>query len=425
MMLSALDLARRVEAGTLTPAAVIDLCAEAIAAREDMIGAFTALDIDGARRRAGDDAAALRALPLRGLPAGVKDIFDTADLPTQYGSPIYANHRPAADAAIVSMLRRAGGLLLGKTVTTEFASLHPGRTRNPHNLQHTPGGSSSGSAAAVAAGMLPLAFGSQTGGSVIRPAAFCGVAGFKPSFKLFPTVGMKCFSWHLDTVGLFAAGVVDLAYAAAGLTGRDLRIDQSAPGTPRVALLRTQRWADVSAAMQGTVEEAARKVAAAGATVSELVLPPIFEDAYRAQGIIQDYEAWRALAFEYDRHRDRLSPVLRQQLEGAAATDVETYDDARRTTRRARQAFGDLAADFDVILTPSAPGAAPHSLNSTGLPTFNKLWTLLGNPCVNVPGLADATGLPLGIQVVGRFGRDRDALAAARFVEGAISRTRI
>jgi Asp-tRNA(Asn)/Glu-tRNA(Gln) amidotransferase A subunit family amidase len=421
MMLSALDLARRIDAGALTPAGVIELCADAIAAREGVIGAFTALDIEGALRRAREDATPLGTLPLRGLPAGVKDIFDTADLPTQYGSPIYAGHRPAADAAIVSMLRRAGGLLLGKTVTTEFASLHPGRTRNPHNLHHTPGGSSSGSAAAVAAGMLPLAFGSQTGGSVIRPAAFCGVAGFKPSFKLFPTVGMKCFSWHLDTVGLFAAGVVDLAYAAAALTGRDLRVDQAEPGTPRVGLLRTPRWPEVSAAMQGTVETAGRKLAGAGAAVSELVLPPIFEDAYRAQAIIQDYEAYRSLAFEYDRHRDRLSALLRQQLEGAAATDVERYDDARRTTRRARQAFGDLAADFDVILTPSAPGAAPHGLNSTGLPIFNKLWTLLGNPSVNVPGLTDATGLPLGIQIVGHFGRDRDALAAARLVEGAIA----
>ena len=213
-MLSALDLARRIEAGELTPRAVVEICAEAIAAHEPQIGAFAALDLDAARRAAEDSR--LAATPLRGLPVGVKDIFDTADLPTQYGSRIYAGHRPRADAAVVAMVRRAGGLVLGKTVTTEFASLVPAGTRNPRNLAHTPGGSSSGSAAAVAAAMLPIALGSQTGGSVIRPAAFCGIVGFKPSYQLIPTVGMKAFSWHLDTVGLFAAGVADVGVRSGG-----------------------------------------------------------------------------------------------------------------------------------------------------------------------------------------------------------------
>src|SRR5580700_10093552 len=233
-MLSALDLARRIEAGELTPRAVVDMCADAIAARDGDVGAFVALDLDAARRAADD--ARLVASPLRGLPVAFKDIFDTADLPTQYGSRIYAGYRPRADAAAVSLVRRAGGIILGKTVTTEFASLQPAATRNPRNLAHTPGGSSSGSAAAVAAGMLPVACGSQTGGSVIRPAAFCGVAGFKPSFKILPTVGMKCHSWHLDTAGLFAAGIADVAFAAAAISGRELRIDPSEPVPPRIAL---------------------------------------------------------------------------------------------------------------------------------------------------------------------------------------------
>ena len=239
-MLSALDLVARIDAGTIAPLGVVDICAAAIARREGDLGAFAALDIEAARRAAADPA--LRLAPLRGLPVGIKDIFDTADFPTRYGSPIYAGHRPRADAALVTLVRRAGGLLLGKTVTSELASLEPSATRNPHNLAHTPGGSSAGSAAAVAAGMVPIALGSQTGGSIIRPAAFCGVAGLKPSFRLMPTVGMKCFSWSLDTAGLFAASVADLAFAAAAITGRDLRVDTRDGGAPTLAIARTHIW---------------------------------------------------------------------------------------------------------------------------------------------------------------------------------------
>jgi len=415
-MLSALDLARRIESGTLTPAAVIDRCAEAIAAREAEIGAFASLDIAGARARAQNTGA------LHGLPVGIKDIIDTADFPTEYGSPIYAGYRPRADGALVSLVRRAGGVVLGKTVTTELAYLHPGKTRNPRNPAHTPGGSSSGSAAAVAAGMLPIAFGTQTGGSVIRPAAYCGVAGFKPSFRLLPTVGMKCFSWSLDTPGLFAAGVADVAYAAAAITGRDLRVDRTAPLPPRVALVRTHIWSQASEAMRNAVESAARAAENAGAQVSEVTLPTIFEEAFRAHPTVQDFEAYRALAFEYDRHRDRISPILRDLLDAAAAITPQAYDEARRTTRRARHAMTELMTDFDALLTPSAPGAAPHSLASTGTAIFNRLWTLLGTPCVNVPGIDDEAGLPLGVQLVGRFGRDHATLAAALFVETAIAR---
>jgi Asp-tRNA(Asn)/Glu-tRNA(Gln) amidotransferase A subunit family amidase len=420
-MLSALDLARRIEAGELTPAAVIERCTEAIGAREPDVGAFASLDLDAAREHARRAAAALAAKPLRGLPVGIKDIFDTADLPTEYGSPIYAGHRPKADAALVSLVRRAGGIVLGKTVTTEFASLQPAATRNPHNLDHTPGGSSSGSAAAVAAGMLPVACGSQTGGSVIRPAAFCGVAGFKPSFKLLPTVGMKCCSWYLDTAGLFAARVADAAFAAAAISGRELRIDRSEPAAPRIAVARTHLWPEASEAMRRALEHAARRAEAAGAVVKDLALPPGLEKAFDAHTAIHEYEVYRALAFEYDHHRAQLSPRLRERIERGAAIAAEDYDAARRTTRRARQLFADLAADFDVILTPSAAGAAPSGLASTGAPTFNKLWTLLGNPCVNVAGLSDAAGLPLGLQIVGRFGRDRAALEAAAFLERVIA----
>jgi Asp-tRNA(Asn)/Glu-tRNA(Gln) amidotransferase A subunit family amidase len=419
MMLSALDLARRIEAGELKPRAAVELCAAAIAAREPDIRAFVTLDLDAARRAA--DEPRLAALPLRGLPVAFKDIFATADLPTQYGSPIYAGYRPRADASAVAMTRSAGGVVIGKTVTTEMASLVPSVTRNPHNTAHTPGGSSAGSAAAVAAAMVPIAFGTQTAGSVIRPAAFCGVAGFKPSYRLIPLVGVKDVSWHLDTAGLFGAGVADVAFAAAAILGRDLRIDRADPAPPRIALVRTHLWPQASPAMHKAVETAARIAEAAGANVTELTLPPMLEQGYTAQFIIQDYENLRALAFEYERHRDKIDSRLREQLDAAVKISADDYDTARRTASRARQVLADAMADHDVILTPSAPGAAPAGLASTGNPMFSRLWTLMGSPCVNVPGLNE-NELPLGVQIVGRFGRDRATLEAALFLEQAIKR---
>lgn len=419
-MLSALDLVRRIEAGALSPRGAVELCAEAIEAREKEVGAFVALDLEGARQRADDPA--LAAMPLAGLPVAFKDIFATADLPTQYGSPIYAGYRPRADAAAVALTWRAGGVVIGKTVTTEMASMVPAGTRNPHNLAHTPGGSSSGSAAAVAVGMVPLALGTQTAGSVIRPAAFCGTAGYKPSYRLIPLVGVKDVAWHLDTAGLFGAGVADVAFAAAAILQRDLRVDRAAPSAPRIALARTHLWPQATPAMQHALETAARIAQAAGATVRDVTLPKILEDGHAAQFVIQDYETFHALAFEYDRHRDLIGQQLREQLDRGAAISADTYDAARRTASRARQVFADTMTDYDVILTPSAPGAAPRGLETTGDPAFNRLWTLLGTPCINVPGLFDNEGLPLGIQIVGRFGRDQAALEAARFVEEAVKR---
>jgi Asp-tRNA(Asn)/Glu-tRNA(Gln) amidotransferase A subunit family amidase len=419
MRLSAVDLARRIAAGELTAAHVVDLCAQAIVRLEPKIGAFAALDLAGAKRAA--EAPGLAQTPLAGLPVGIKDIYDTADMPTSYGSPIYASHRPTSDATMVMLVRRAGGVIAGKTVTAAFASREDAPTRNPLDPARTPGGSSSGSAAAVAAGMLPVALGSQTGGSTIRPAAYCGVAGYKPSFRLLPTVGMKCFSWSLDTVGLFAASVADAAFAAAAISGRDLRVDGRPPTVPAIAIVRSDAWDDASSPMQSAVEEAARSAERAGATIKDLPLPMIFADASRAHRTIVGHEAYRALAFEYDHHRDRLGPLLREQLDEAAAISNDDYDDARRTVRRARQSFVDLLPDGTVILTPSAPGVAPLG-SVSGEPIFNRLWTLLGTPCVNVPGVTDPAGLPLGVQIVARFGRDRFALASAAFLEAALAR---
>src|SRR3954466_7659483 len=421
-LLSALDLARRVEANELTPEGIVDLCAAAVAAREDDVGAFTHLALEAARKLARQDAARLAASPLRGLTVARKNIYDTADMPTEYGSAAYKGHRPAADASPVTMFKRAGAVVIGKAVTTEFAHQQTGKTRNPHNLEHTPGGSSSGSAAAVAAGMIPIATGSQTAGSVIRPGSYCGVAAFKPSYKLIPTIGVKCYAWSLDTVGLYGAGIADVAFATAAMTGRDLRVDRATPSAPRVALVRTHIWADASPDMQNAIDATARAMEAAGASVKEVTLPPLLEDAWRAHKIIILYEAGLSYAYEYDNKRDLLGSKTVAMLNDAAKVSVDAYDDARRTANRARLALADLMGDYDVILTPSAPGAAPHGIGATGVANFNWLWTLMGTPCVNVPALTDPTGLPLGVQIVGRFGRDRAALEAALFAEQALAR---
>jgi Asp-tRNA(Asn)/Glu-tRNA(Gln) amidotransferase A subunit family amidase len=257
---------------------------------------------------------------------------------------------------------------------------------------------------------------------VIRPAGFCGVAGYKPSFGLLPTIGMKCLSWHLDTAGLFAAGVADVAFAAATVSGRDLRVDRIPPASPRIAVLREHPWPAASEDMVAAVDTAARAAAAGMARIRDVRLPPVVAAAFKIHGTIQGYEAARSLAFEYDRHRDRLGKNLREMIETGTKVGAEAYDEARRTSSRARQSLTDLMADFDVILSPSAPGIAPEGLASTGTSVFNRLWTLMGVPCVNVPGLADDNGMPLGVQVIGRFGNDRATLEAALFVESALAR---
>jgi Asp-tRNA(Asn)/Glu-tRNA(Gln) amidotransferase A subunit family amidase len=411
-MLSIIDLIRRIDEGELTPAAAVGLARDAILRRDDEIRAFVTVDHAAAVGREG---------PLRGIAVGVKDIIDTADLPTENGSPIYSGWRPKADAPIVSLARRAGATILGKTATTPFAYLDPTQTRNPHRLDHTPGGSSSGSAAAVAAGLVPLAIGTQTGGSVIRPASYCGVAAIKPSYRVLPAVGIKTFSWSLDTPGLFAAGVADLAYALAAMTGRD-EVRAATFGDARIRIgVVTQDFAGAAeaesvAALQAAVAAAERR----GAVVRTVTLPTPLADAFLAHRPLQDFEARQALSWEFDRHRDLLPPLLRQLLEDAQSLTAKDYDAARRTAHRARGVLAEVFAECDALLTFSAPGAAPHGLGSTGDARFNRLWTLMGNPCVNVPGIRTADGLPVGVQVVAAFGRDEIALAAAYLIEQGI-----
>jgi len=416
-MLLARDLAIDIRLGNLSAANVVTLCAEAISAREADVGAFVCLDLAAAEAAAADIAP---EAPLAGLPVAVKDIIDTRDLPTTYGSSLYANHRPAADAPVVRQVKRAGGVVLGKSETTEFAFLEPSRTHNPRRLTHSPGGSSSGSAAAVAAGMVPLAIGTQTGGSVIRPASYCGVTGYKPTFRTLPTIGMKTFSWHLDTMGLFGARVRDVAFFAAALTGRDLDIGTEVAVAPRIAVIRTARAAEAAPECHAALDTAARAAEQAGAHVREIDLPEALEAAHEIHPIIQDYEAFLALADEYDTARDRLSRVLAAHLDAAGQLDCETYDAARRTAKRARHHLGDLFSTYDALLTFSAPGEAPLGFSTTGSAVFNRLWTLMGTPAINVTGCSSPSGLPVGVQIVGRFGRDRAALSVAAFVERAL-----
>ncbi len=415
-MQSVLAIRRAIETGETTPRGAIERCLDAIEARDGEIGAFAAL----ADRKTLLAQAERATGPLAGIALGVKDIFDTFDLPTTYGSQIYAGHRPLADAAVVAMARRAGGTIVGKTVTTEFAFLEPAGTRNPHSLEHTPGGSSSGSAAAVAAGMVPAAIGTQTGGSIVRPAAYCGVAGYKPSFRLVPATGMKTFAWTLDTVGFFAASVADVAALAAAVSGRPLEVEPVEATEPRIGLYRTSVWDRASGEMRAAVEETARLAEAAGATIVEIDEPGELAAARDVHATIQNFEAGLALAGDHDRFAGRMSALLAGTLAEGRAIAPAAYDEARGIARRARHTARELFANFDALLTPAATGAAPRGLASTGDPVFNKLWTLTGNPCVNVPGTTDAAGLPLGVQVVGRFGRDRRTLAVASWLEGLI-----
>jgi amidase len=351
------------------------------------------------------------------VPVGVKDIFDTYDMPTEYGSRIYAGHRPRADSAPVALARAAGSVILGKTVTCEFATFVPARTRNPHNAAHTPGGSSSGSAAAVADFMVPLAFGTQTAGSVIRPGSYCGVVACKPSYNLLPRAGVHPNADSLDTIGVYARSAEDVAFFLEALTGRaDLqgRIDR-----PRIGACRTWEWELVEPPMASAFETAAQKLDAA-----ELRLPESFRALREAQATIIRYEGARSLADEYRRFADSLDPALRQRCEDGYATDARKYQAALSYAAGCRAALSDAFGDCDVLIAPAATGEAPKGLGSTGNVAMNVVWTLLHAPCVSVPMGVGPNGLPLGLQVIGRIGEDARTLACARWIEARMKENR-
>ncbi|HJS87868.1 MAG TPA: amidase [Acetobacteraceae bacterium] len=420
--LTATQMVRLIRDGKLRTEALVEAVLERVAAREPQIRAFAYFDPDRARAA----AASLSPGPLHGVPLGVKDVLDTADMPTAYGSPIWAGWRPRADAAAVAWARQAGAVVIGKTVTTEFATRKPGPTANPHALHtksgHTPGGSSSGSAAGIADFFFPLAFGTQTAGSVIRPAAYCGIVGYKPSFGLIHRSGMKLMSENLDTIGTMARTVADCALLAGAVSGCDLGDPDRRPErAPRIGLCRTPSWPLAEPETQALLPRVAEALARAGATVRDRELPDAYAALTDAHPIVMNAESARALGWELAERREQISALLLERLEFGLRQSPEDIARAYQVFRRAQDGFAAATEGLDVLITPSAPGEAPSTLDSTGEPAFNFIWTSLHVPCVTVPAGTGPNGLPLGIQIVGRRGEDRAALAWAGWVAAALA----
>ncbi|MCI0483592.1 MAG: amidase [candidate division NC10 bacterium] len=424
--------------GLIRSEQLVEACLARVRETDTQVQAWAFLDPDHALAQArAADAWRLEGRPigpLHGVPVGIKDIFDTADMPTEYGSVLYAGRTPSRDATVVAMLRAAGAVIMGKTVTTEFATYTPGKTRNPHNPAHTPGGSSSGSAAAVAAGMVPLALGSQTNGSVIRPAAFCGVLGFKPTHGLIPRHGMLTLSRTLDQVGVFARTVHDLALVAGQLIGYDERDPDTRPRAripfaevaaeepplpPMFAFVKTPHW---ERAGEDTKEAFGELIEHLGDRVEEVELLPSAAEAWEWHRTIMEAEMAANLEREWKEGRDRLSDSLRAQLERGREVRAVDYKHAVARIRPIHESFVELFEQrYDAILTPAAPGTAPKDLASTGDPSFCTLWTLCGMPAVSLPLLQGTNGLPLGVQLVGPRDGDARLLRTARWLAAAVA----
>jgi Asp-tRNA(Asn)/Glu-tRNA(Gln) amidotransferase A subunit family amidase len=421
---AAADIAR----GLISAEEYTRACLDRIAALESDVQAFAHLDPEHAltQARALDrhKAEGGRIGPLHGVPVGIKDIFDTADYPTECGSPVLAGRRPEVDAAAVRKLREAGAVIIGKTVTTEFAYFHPGKTRNPRDLKRTPGGSSSGSAAAVAAGMVPLAIGSQTNGSMIRPAAFCGVFGVKPSHGLISRAGALTLSRKLDHVGAFARSIEDLALILEVIAGQDPADPDSRPYAspsfraaaveppplpPSFAFVRTPMWDKADAEARDALEELAKELGA-----REVDLPDDYRAAWPALRAIMAADMADNLGALVDKGGEFSKPFRDLIAEGRKVTAVEYLAAARDARRFAERMTGIFEQLSDAIITLSAKGVAPQGLNSTGDPVFCTLWTLTGLPSLNLPLLANSEGLPIGVQLIGAPGRDERLLRTAR-----------
>jgi Asp-tRNA(Asn)/Glu-tRNA(Gln) amidotransferase A subunit family amidase len=410
---------------------LVQACLERIHAVEPRVEAWAYLDPERALAQARDRdqmlAGQTRLGPLHGLPVGIKDIFDTADMPTENGTVLHAGRRPAEDATVVTLLRAAGAIILGKTVTTELAVYGPGKTRNPRNPDHTPGGSSSGSAAAVAAEMLPLALGSQTNGSVIRPAAYCGVVGYKPTFGLISRTGALRQSRPLDHVGVFARTVDDAALLAHVLMVFDDRdpdmrpqpqrrfleaTSAEPPSPPRLAFVKSPFWDQADGAARASFADFARALG----NTEEIGLSPPFAEAATIHRTIMEADLAHSFAAEYARGKEMLTPTLRTMIERGQRTLATDYRRAVEQVPGLVQALERIFAQYDAILTPAATGEAPAGLASTGNPIFCTIWTLCGVPAVTLPLLRGPSGLPLGVQLVGCRCDDARLLRTARWL---------
>ena len=430
--MSAVDAADAIRTGALTAEMLAEACIERVRSVDADVQAWAYFDPEYVltQARAADEKRreGLPTGPLHGIPVAIKDIIDTADMPTEDGTVLHAGRRPDADAAVVRMLRAAGAIIFGKAVTSELATYYPGKTRNPHNPEHTPGGSSSGSAAAVAAGMVPLAVGTQTNGSVIRPAAFCGVIGFKPSYGLIPRTGILNQSRALDTVGVMARSVADVALIAECLSGYDeddpasrplarppfLQVASAEPPlAPSLAFIRTPVWERTDADTRSTFAELVEHLAD---RVEERTLPESVGQAWEWQRTIMEADIASSYALEYERGAAQLSRPLREQIERGRQIRAVDYLHALAQVPRLSAGFTEVFDRFDAMLTPAAPGAAPHGLGSTGDPAFCTLWTLCGMPAITLPLATASNGLPIGIQLVGKRGDDARLLRTANWL---------
>ena len=416
--LTATQAAALIRSGKLNPIDLTEACLARIAEREPLVRAFHFHDPAQARQQAANAGPGA----LQGIPVGIKDVLDTADMPSGYGSPIWEGWRPRADSAPVAWARKAGAVVMGKTVTTEFATRKPGPTANPAGLGHTPGGSSSGSAAGVADGFFPSAYGTQTAGSIIRPAAYCGVVGYKPSYNTIDRMGMKVMSASLDTVGVMARSVADCALFAAAVSTRDLGDPDAKPDrAPRVGICMGPTAAAALPETESLRVRVTNALNRAGARVTDRELPDDYANLIDAHPIVMNHESARALGWELEHARDRISPGLLERLQFGLSRTAEQVAEAYAVFERTQQAFPDAMDGLDVLITPSAPGEAPTGLEWTGDPSFNFVWTSLHVPCVTVPAGLGPNGMPLGIQIVGRRGDDKAVLAWAQWVAAAVA----
>jgi Asp-tRNA(Asn)/Glu-tRNA(Gln) amidotransferase A subunit family amidase len=421
--LAATNLVRLIEDGELTAEAVVESCLARITEREPVVRAWSHLAGETALAQARDRDRSARKTLLNGVPFGLKDIFDSVDMPTTYGSPIYVGCRPANDASAASLPRAAGGILLGKTVSTEFANVHPGPTTNPYHPDFSPGGSSSGSAAAVADFMIPLAIGTQTGGSVIRPAAYCGVVGFKPSFGLFPPAGMRINTEALDTVGIMARSVGDIALFRAAMMAIPYAPPAMPQTAPRLGLCRGPHWDEAQPEGRAMLEAAADRLASAGAAIHDTGLPRECAEGDERQTTIGSFEGLRNHMPELYRHEALLSTRLREtKIARGRELSLASFRRACRGAEKARAAAREWAGGFDAILTLPAPGQAPRGLASTGSAVFNALWTQLWMPCLTLPAGHGPDGLPVGVQLVGCRHDDARLLEVGLWAERRLGR---
>ena len=415
--LTACEIAAAVNAGATTCEAVARDCLERIEAREPQVLAWQYLNPEQvvAQARALDKRGARG--PLAGVPFGAKDIIETCDMPTELGSPIHAGRRPQSDAACVALSRQAGAVLMGKTVTTEFANRHPGKTRHPLDPARTPGGSSSGSAAAVGDCMVPLALGTQTTGSTIRPAAFCGAFGYRPTWGDIRLAGVMEAAGSLDTLGLIARSLEDIALWRDVLLGIAPQPMPDELARPRIGFCRTHLWPQVEPSSQKLLEDAAQKLARAGARVTDVTLPAEFERIEDAQRWISSFEFTRNRAWEIANHWDKISETLRNgRLQDGLACSFERYVEARSFAARCRRTLAEILQDYDILLTASAAGEAPPGLEHTGSASFCAIWTTTHVPCLTLPLFTGPHGLPVGAQLIGKRNADRALFAAARWI---------